>query len=123
MNITLTKTTLFVSEILSRITGNTDEANAIKIARKALSNIQGQIAGLNAKQVDLEIKVEDAKDALSNAIYPTTMDEAEGAVYARNIQQADTALKQAEAELAAVLEGKEFFQQILEEKFGEAKEA
>jgi len=62
----------YVKEVTARLTG--DEAGAIAAfnARKAESALNGQIAALKAKQVDDEGTLEDAKEALKAAYYPTT---------------------------------------------------
>ena len=69
----LKKTELFAKEVLAKLKGDGNEALANKIARKAISAFEGQIAALKAKEVDDENSVEDAQEALANALYPTSM--------------------------------------------------
>ena len=69
----LKKTELFAKEVLAKLKGDGNEALANKIARKAISAFEGQIAALKAKEVDDENTVEDAQEAFANAIYPTSM--------------------------------------------------
>jgi hypothetical protein len=67
------KGTLFVKEVLARLTGDDNEALANKIARKSVSAVSGQISALEAKEIDDENTLEDAQDALQTAIYPTAL--------------------------------------------------
>lgn len=69
----LKKTELFAKEILARLKGDNNEALSNKIARKAISAFEGQIAALKAKEVDDENRVEEAGEGLNNTIYPTAM--------------------------------------------------
>ena len=73
MTTTMKKGELFVKEVINRIKGDDKEALANKIARKALSAIEGQIAALRAKEVDDENALEDAQEAFDNAVYPTEL--------------------------------------------------
>lgn len=111
------KAKLFVNQVLARLKGDNDEALATKIARKALSNIQGQIAALEAKLVNDEIQVEEAQEALDTRVYPTTLQGVEPSSYAANIQQADYNLKVAVENQKATQDSIEFFKNLLKDKF------
>ena len=67
------KGVLFVKEVVARIKGDDAEVLGAKIARKAISAIEGQIAALQAKLVDAEDAVETATEQLKDAMYPSVM--------------------------------------------------
>lgn len=62
----------FVKEVVSRLTGDQSQVIAEKNYRKASSAVSGQIQALKSQLVDDETAVDDAKEALQNAKYPTT---------------------------------------------------
>ena len=62
----------FVSEVLARITGDTDKAIAKKNERKARSAYEGQLAALKGSRVDLEDDLETANDNYNAIVYPVT---------------------------------------------------
>ena len=79
------KVTNFIKEVTARLKGDEAGVIAAKVERKALSAINGQLAALKAKLVDDETAVEDAEEALNNAIFPTSVF-TDNAMYVRNIQ-------------------------------------
>lgn len=102
----------FVKQVVARLKGDDAEVTAQKIARKAISAVEGQLAALNAKQVDLEGTVEDGIEALNNAKYPTTMI-TDNQSYIRQIQNAQRDLDQAQDELKDVEDSIKYFQDLL----------
>lgn len=103
---------LFVKEVVARIKGDDAEALANKIARKALSAVESQIAALNARQVDLENTVEDNQDKLKEAKFPTTMF-SENASYIHTIKRAQDQLDASVADLEDVKESLKYFNELL----------
>lgn len=106
------KGTHFVAEVVARLKGDDAKAVAEKNARKAMSAVEGQLAALKAKEVDLENTVEDAQENLGNAKFPTVMIDNNQA-YIRNIQKAQETFDQAEQELADVKRSIEYFNELL----------
>jgi hypothetical protein len=111
MSTTTTKGKLFITEIIARLQGNTVEADAAKIARKAISAISGQISALQTKQVEDEDKLETAQEKYNDALYPTTL--SDSAAYCRSILTAKTNLDAAEENLKVTTASLEFFQGLL----------
>lgn len=109
----LKKGELFVKEVLNRLTGDNTEALANKIGRKAISALQGQIAALDAKQIDDENAVEDAKEALNNAKFPTTLF-TDNKAYCQNILNAQARVDAAEAVLKSTTDSIAYFTNILD---------
>ena len=105
-----TKTSLFTKEILARLTGDSDSALANKIARKALSAIKSQIASLEASVVDAEVSVEEAKEKLDAAMYPTEMFTSTQS-YITDIVRAKNNLNEREEALSELQESLEFFKE------------
>lgn len=56
----------YVKEVLAAVTGNSDEALAIKNARKQVSYYEVQIAAMAGKRITLEDNLETAKTHLKN---------------------------------------------------------
>lgn len=106
------KGTHFVAEVVARLKGDDAKAVAEKNARKAMSAVEGQLAALKAKEVDLENTVEDAQENLGNAKFPTVMIDNNQA-YIKNIQKAQETLDQAEQELADVKSSITYFNELL----------
>lgn len=69
----MSKVSNFIKEVTARLKGDEAGVVAAKVERKALSAINGQLAALKAKLVDDETAVEDAQEALNNAIFPTAV--------------------------------------------------
>jgi hypothetical protein len=99
---------LFIKEVSNKLKGDNVEALAAKISRKALSAVDGQIASLNSKKVDLENSLEEAQEALSEAIYPTTVFSSNEA-YIQGILRAQKSVDQAQESLDATNEAHKYF--------------
>jgi len=106
----------FAKEVAARLKGDEAGVVAAKVERKAISAFNGQIAALKAKLVDDETRVEDAVEALNNAIYPTTVPTDNGA-YINNIVRAQENLDKATEILDETQKTLSYFETMLTEKF------
>lgn len=103
---------LFIKEVINRLKGDDKEALAAKIARKALSAVEGQLAALKSNKVDLEGSLEDATELLLNAKYPVEMIK-DNQQYIRGIKNAQDAKDKCEEELKNVDESIKYFEELL----------
>lgn len=110
------KVTNFIKEVTARLKGDEAGVIAAKVERKALSAINGQLAALKAKLVDDETAVEDAEEALNNAIFPTSVFTDNGS-YVRSIQARQEHLDSAKANLDSTKETIAYFENLVETKF------
>jgi hypothetical protein len=110
----LKKAGLFLDEILKRLKGDDEGALASKISRKAISAIDSQIAGLQSKIVDAELDVENAEDALQDAIFPAKLFTS-NKEYCQGIINAQDKLDEKKAELDALKKDLEYFRELLGE--------
>jgi hypothetical protein len=108
------KKTILVAGILNRLKGDDTEALAGKIARKAVSALEGQVAALKAKLVDDENAVESAEEALAAAKYPTNLF-SDNKAYVQGIVRAQENLENAIAVEAATEDSIAYFSGILAE--------
>jgi hypothetical protein len=69
MNATATITN-FVKQVKAQLTGDQTEVVALKNARKADSAVNGQLAALKSRLVDLEGTVEDREESLHLVKFP-----------------------------------------------------
>lgn len=106
------KGALFIKQVVARIKGDDAEVLGTKIARKALSAVEGQIAALNSKKVDIEGEVEDAKEALTAAKYPDTMITSNSG-YIDGIKRAQETLDAKSADLADIEASIKYFTELL----------
>lgn len=109
---TIKKGASFAKQVLAKLKGDDAAALSEKIARKAISAVEGQLAALRAKEVDLENNVEDANEALESAKYPTTVF-TNNQRYIENIQYAQKACDSAQEDLDAVKESISYFETLL----------
>ena len=103
---------LFIKQVLSKIKGDNQEELAAKIARKAVSAVESQLAALRANEVDLEGDLEDAAELLDKALYPIEMITS-GQEYISGIQRAHDAKAEAQEELEEVKESIIYFEALL----------
>ena len=113
---TTTQLSKFVQATIAFITGDTDTAIALKNERQSKSAIKGQISALEGALINAETKVEVAEEALEKAIHPTALITDHSAYY-RNIVRAQQNLDEANSELDAVLESKDYAEHLLSTKF------
>lgn len=102
----------YVKEVLALLKGDDVKAIAAKNARKSISAIEGQLAALKAKEVDIENTIEDAQENLHLAKFQTVLI-TDNQAYIKNIQKAQETFDQAEQELADVKNSIEYFTQLL----------
>ena len=67
---TTAKVSNFVKQVTAQLTGDQNQVIATKNARKADSAVNGQLAALKSRQVDLEGTVEDKEELLHLAKFP-----------------------------------------------------
>jgi len=102
----------FAEEVLARLTGDDNAAVAAKNERKARSAFKQQISSKENAIVDAEVRVEEAQEALNNALYPTTLiDSTEE--YISGIAEAKDALTEAENELQTLKDQLAYFETTL----------
>ena len=104
----VTKVTNFIKQVTAQLTGDQNTVIATKNARKADSALNGQLAALNSKLVDLESLVEDAEEALYLAKYPKTLI-TDNQSFLNNIKKASEAFETAKDNVANVEESIAFF--------------
>ncbi len=105
-----------MKQVVARLKGDDNEVVAQKVARKAMSAMEGQIAALKAQIVDDEQRVEDAQEYLDNMIYPTAVF-SDNRAYCQNIANAQSRLEDAKETLARTEESIKFFSNLLKENF------
>jgi hypothetical protein len=110
------KVNSFVKEVIARLTGDDNEAVAQKVARKAMSALEGQVAALKGQLIDDEQGVEDAQETLANAIYPTETFR-DNKAYCQGIVNAQEKLDAATETLDSTKESIAFFSKLLKENF------
>lgn len=108
----VTKGKLLVQEIIARLKGDGAEALAAKISRKAVSAVEGQLAALNSKKVDLENSVEEAVETLNSAKFPTSVFSSNQS-YVDAILRAQKGVDEAKAELESVNTAIKYFTDLL----------
>lgn len=106
----------FAKEVSARLKGDEAGVIAAKVERKALSGFNGQIAALKAKLVDDETRVEDATEALNNAIYPTSVP-TDNSRYIQNIVDAQASLDSATDTLDETVRTIAYFEDLLTNRF------
>lgn len=110
----MSKITNFVKEVTARLKGDENGVIAAKNERKATSALNGQLAALKAKQVDDENAVEEAKDKLAEAKYPTTLIQ-DNKQYLTNIKYAQEAFDYATETLKQTNDSISYFEALLKE--------
>jgi hypothetical protein len=113
MSNTLKKGELFAKEVIARLKGDNQEALGNKIARKAVSAFEVQIAGIKGKIVEAEVAVENAEESLKNAMYPTVLF-SDGTEYCSSIARAKETLNVKTEELSNLNENLKFYTEMLD---------
>jgi N-methylhydantoinase B/oxoprolinase/acetone carboxylase alpha subunit len=103
---------LFIKQVVSKLKGDGVEELAAKIARKALSAVDSQLASLRSREVDLENSLDDANELLETAKFPVTMI-TDSHFYIKGIQRAQEAKDKAEEDLTNVKESIVYFETLL----------
>jgi hypothetical protein len=112
----MSKVSNFMKEVTARLKGDEAGVVAAKVERKATSAINGQLAALKAKLVDDETAVEDAQEALNNAIYPIIVF-TENSHYVKTILARQEFLDSAVATLDSTKETIAYLENLLSTKF------
>lgn len=102
---------LFIREVTARLTGDDAGTKAVRIAKKAFSALNSQLAALDSAQVDAEDVVEECEEALKDAKFPKE-EIKDGKKYIQGIQDAQNALDKAQQELDNVIESIEYFKKL-----------
>jgi len=113
MNATATITN-FVKQVKAQLTGDQNEVVALKNARKADSAVNGQLAALKSRLVDLEGTLEDKQEALHLVKFPKDLI-TNNQSFIRNIQEAQEALDDALTALLDVKDSIEYFENLATE--------
>jgi len=108
---------LFIETVMAKLTGDKDKAIASRNARLAISATKGQISALEGALVKAEIDVENKKEALSDAKFPT-VNITDAELYIKSIVRAQEALEAAEETLEATDESIKYFETQLQEFVG-----
>ena len=103
---------LFIKQVVAKLKGDNNEELAAKIARKAVSAVESQLAALRSKEVDLENTLDDANELLDGAMFPTEMI-TDSQNYILKIQRAQEAKNTAEEQLENVKESIVYFEALL----------
>lgn len=106
----------FVAATIAFITGDTDTAIALKNERLGKAAIKGQISALEGSLVSAEMNLENKKESLEKAIYPTVLIKDQQSYY-NAIVIAQRELQDAEEELEMVKSSIEFANTLLLERF------
>jgi hypothetical protein len=110
----MNKVTNFMKQTLAILKGDDAGVISAKNERKANSALNGQIAALKAKEVDLESNVEDAKETLKLAKFPKDVI-TNNTFYIDNIKSANSKLEDAVFELEECKDSIKFYESIKEE--------
>lgn len=103
----------FVSIVLAKLTGDKAKEIALRNEKKARAALRGQISALESEQVNLDEKLEDAREAFNNALYPAAPIESSEA-YIESIVRAQENVDCAEENLADNINSIEFYKSLLE---------
>jgi len=106
----------FVAATIAFITGDTDTAIALKNERLGKAAIKGQISALEGSLVNAEMNLENKKESLEKAIYPTVLIKDQQSYY-NAIVIAQLQVQEAEEHLATVQSSIEYAQKLLVERF------
>lgn len=109
----------FVKQVIARLSGDEAEVTAQKNYRKASSAVKSQLAALEAKLVDDEVKLEEATEALDNAKFPT-LSISNNQSYVEKIRDAQADVEDAEEALKQTQESIGYFQKLQAEFDAEA---
>ena len=102
----------FVTIVLAKLTGDKAKETAVRNEKKARAALRGQISALESEQVNLEEKLEDAKEAFENALYPAEPISS-SETYISSIVRAQENVDYAEENLADNVNSIEFYKDLL----------
>lgn len=104
----------FVKEVVARLQGDDNEVIAQRNYRKANAAVKGQISSLESKKVDAEVSLEEAKEKLADAKYPTSPIK-DNSDYIRTIVRRQEKVTEAEEALEEVNSSLAYFKGLWEE--------
>lgn len=104
----------FESVVVERLKGENSQTLAAKISKKALNSLKGCISALESKQVDQETAVEEATEALNEAVYVTSQITNSDA-YLSGIKTAQSRLDNANQDLSNTKNSLEYWKKLLAE--------
>lgn len=110
------KITNFAKSVLALMKGETDEVKALKIERKCLSYLEGQISSLKASLIDKEDAVSDTGDKLTASIFPVEIP-TNPMGYVNDIKQSQENYDKAVEALEDTKETIKFYENIIKTKF------
>ena len=110
------KVSLFITEVTARLTGDDSTVFAVKNARKAESAINSQLAAQKAAEVDAEDRVEEAKEALAAAQFPTELITS-SKNYIDGITRAEARLQEAQIDLEELQDSIKYLETLKETMF------
>ncbi len=111
-----TQVSKFVAATIAFLTGDTDTATALKNERLAKASIKGQLSALEGALVEAEVNVDNAKEKLIKAIYPTELIQSQSGYY-KNVVGSQEALNYAEEKLKDIQESIAYAKGLLKDKF------
>ena len=114
MGKTTAKAQLIFKQVVGKLTGDDNEVKAAKIARKAISSVESEIASLDYKKLEAEEELEYAQERLEDAKFPTFLIDDRKA-YLTSIQGAYERVQKAQEKLDNIVESKKFFENLLDE--------
>jgi major membrane immunogen (membrane-anchored lipoprotein) len=112
MSTEIKKGKMFIKEVVGRLKGDDAEVKGAKIGRKAISAVEGQIAALKCRIVDLESTKENAEEGLKDALYPTEVF-SDNKAYCDNIVRKQQAVDAAADSLDEATESLKYFEDLL----------
>ena len=112
----MSKVSKFVAATIAFLTGDSDTATALKNERLATASIKGQLSALEGALVNAEVDVENAKEVLTKAIYPTVLISNQQGYY-NNVINAQKRLTEAEENLENIKLSIEYANVLLKDKF------
>lgn len=111
----------FASKVAAKIKGDDALAIGTKIESKVKSLLASQISLLNSKKVDLKLALDDASERLDDVLYPVKTP-VDGESYLYQLKSAKGTVEALEDQIEEVDESIEFYNELLDTKFGPEKE-
>lgn len=106
----------FVEIVVAKLTGDKAKETAIRNEKLAKAAIKGQISALEAKLVKDELALEQAEEALEEAIYPSDLIK-DAEAYIRGIKVASDYVDELKAVVDATQDSIDYFNSLVAVKF------
>jgi len=110
----MSKVSNYIKQTIAFLKGDENSVIAARNERKADSTLVGQIASLKYQKVQAEIELEEAKDALEKAKFPTTAI-ANGDDYLNSIKSAQSKVEEREGKLFDIDESINYWEALQHE--------